>query len=72
MAEALNGTFKAELVHARGPWRTRSQTELAIIEWVDWYNSARLHSRIGDVPPAEHEAAWYLRNTTPAVTVGAN
>jgi transposase InsO family protein len=50
MAEALNGTFKAELIHAHGPWRSRGQTELAIIEWIDWYNSARLHSRIGDVP----------------------
>ena len=36
MAEALNGTFKAELVKLHGPWRTRRQLEIAIIEWIDW------------------------------------
>ena len=35
MAESLNGTFKAELVKLHGPWRTRSQLEIAIIEWID-------------------------------------
>ncbi len=72
MAEALNGTFKAELIHRHGPWRTRTRTELAIVEWIDWYNAARLHSALGDTPPLEHEAHWYLRNTTPADTVGTN
>ncbi|MCZ7527081.1 MAG: integrase core domain-containing protein [Acidimicrobiia bacterium] len=72
MAEALNGTFKAELIHRHGPWRTRTRTEFAIVEWIDWYNAARLHSALGDTPPIEHEADWYLRNTTPADTVGTN
>ena len=31
MAEALNGTFKSELVKLHGPWRTRAQLEIAII-----------------------------------------
>jgi putative transposase len=59
MAEALNGTFKAELVRLHGPWRTRADLEFAIIEWIQWYNAARLHSELGDVPPAEYEAGWY-------------
>ena len=50
MAEALNGTFKAELVHLHGPWRTRAKLEFAIIKWVHWYNTARLHGKIGDSP----------------------
>jgi putative transposase len=62
MAEALNGTFKAELVALHGPWRTRQELEIAVIEWIDWYNHRRLHSEIGDVPPAEHETAWYLQH----------
>jgi putative transposase len=66
MAEALNGTYKAELIRRRGPWRTRAQAEFATIEWIDWYNTARLHSEIGDIPPAEHEAQWH-RNNTPAI-----
>ena len=61
MAEALNGTFKAELVTLHGPWRTRRDLELAVVEWIDWYNHRRLHSEIGDVPPAEHETLWYLQ-----------
>jgi putative transposase len=61
MAEAFNGTFKAELVHLHGPWRTRRQLEIAIVEWIDWYNHRRLHSEIGDIPPAEHETAWYVQ-----------
>jgi len=70
MAEALNGTFKAELVKLHGPWRTRRQLEIAIIEWIDWYNGARLHGEIGDVPPADHEIDWYLQN--PASTSAEN
>jgi putative transposase len=64
MAEALNGTFKAELVKLHRPWRTRHQLEIAVIEWVDWYNASRLHGEIGDIPPAEYELDWYLHNPT--------
>jgi putative transposase len=69
MAEALNGTYKTELVKLHGPWRTRAALELATIEWIDWYNERRLHGEIGDIPPAEHEANWYRQNT-PALTAG--
>jgi putative transposase len=62
MAESLNGTFKAELIKLHRPWRTRDATEIAIIEWIDWYNTVRLHGEIGDIPPAEHEADWYRHN----------
>jgi transposase InsO family protein len=50
MAEALNGTFKAELVTLHGPWKTRRQLEIVIIEWIDWYNASRLHREIGSRP----------------------
>jgi putative transposase len=63
MAEALNGSFKAEFVYLHGPWRTRGQFERSAIDWIDWYNTRRLHSAIGDIPPVEHEADWYLHHT---------
>jgi transposase InsO family protein len=63
MAEALNGTYKAELIRQAGPWRSRAQAEFATIEWIDWYNTARLHGEIGHVPPVEHEALWHAQNT---------
>ena len=69
MAEALNGTFKAELVTLHGPWRTCQQLEIAIIEWIDWYNATRLHGEIGGIPPFEHEADWYRHNPS-ALTAG--
>jgi putative transposase len=70
MAEALNGTYKAELVKLHGPWRTRAALEKATIDWIYWYNDTRLHGEIGDIPPAEHEANWYNNQRTgqPALT----
>ncbi|MGW1998607.1 IS3 family transposase [Embleya sp. NPDC001921] len=55
MAEALNGTFKAELVEMQGPWRDFAQVERAVSEWVTWYNDERLHSALDYVPPVEYE-----------------
>jgi putative transposase len=54
MAESFVDTFKTELIADR-VWRTRSQLELAIVQWVAWFNTQRLHQSLGDVPPAESE-----------------
>jgi putative transposase len=54
MAESFVDSFKTELIADR-VWRTRSQLELAIVEYVGWYNDARLHESLGDIPPAEFE-----------------
>ena len=55
MAESFVDSFKTELIADRA-WRSRSELELAIVEWVGWYNHRRLHSSLGDVPPSEFEA----------------
>jgi putative transposase len=55
MAESFVDTFKTELIRDR-VWRTRSQLELAIVEWVAWFNNERMHESLGDLPPAEFEA----------------
>ena len=54
LAESFVDTFKTELIADR-VWRTRTQLELAIVEWVAWFNTDRLHESIGDIPPAEFE-----------------
>jgi transposase InsO family protein len=54
MAESFVDTFKTELIADR-VWRTRTQLELAIVEWVAWFNTDRLHESLGDIPPAEFE-----------------
>ena len=60
LAESFVDSFKTELIADR-PWRTRSQLELAIVEWVGWFNYQRLHSSLDDVPPAEFEALYDLQ-----------
>ena len=40
----------------RGPWRSFEAVEF---EWVDWFNNRRLLEPIGNLPPAEAEAAYY-------------
>jgi putative transposase len=57
MAESFVDTFKTELIADR-VWRTRTQLELAIVEWVAWFNTQRLHESLGDRPPAEVEALY--------------
>ena len=59
LAETINGLYKAEVIHRRGPWRTMQAVEFATLEWVDWFNNRRLLSSIGNVPPAEAEANYY-------------
>ena len=59
LAETINGLYKAELIHRRGPWRTREAVELATLEWVAWFNHVRLLEPIGYIPPAEAEANYY-------------
>jgi putative transposase len=54
LAESFVDSFKTELIADR-VWRTRSQLELAIVEYLGWFNNARLHESLGDIPPAEYE-----------------
>lgn len=68
LAEAINGLYKAELIHRRIPWKNRESVELATLEWVSRFNHKRLHSSIGYIPPAEAEAEanYYNPLGTPA------
>ena len=59
LAETINGLYKAEVIHRRGPWRSLEAVEFATLEWVDWFNNRRLLEPIGNIPPAEAEANYY-------------
>ncbi len=59
LAETINGLFKAEVIHRRGPWRSFDAVEYATLEWVDWFNNRRLLEPTGNIPPAEAEASFY-------------
>ena len=59
LAETINGLYKTELIHRRGPWKSRQSVELATLHWVHWFNNHRLLESIGYIPPAEAEANYY-------------
>jgi len=59
LAETINGLYKAEVIHRRGPWRSFEAVEFATLEWVDWFNNRRLLEPIGNIPPAEAEERYY-------------
>ena len=70
LMESAIGLYKTELIKPR-PWRSLAEVELATAEWVDWYNTQRLHSAIGHVPPEEYESIYYAQ-PQPRAVVGAN
>ena len=59
LAETINGLYKAEVMHRRGPWRSFEAVEFATLTWVDWFNNRRLLEPIGNIPPAEAEERYY-------------
>ena len=67
LAETINGLYKAEVIHRRGPWRTMEAVELATLGWVDWFNNRRLLEPIGNIPPAEAEQHYYAMLDQPAL-----
>ncbi|WP_110782067.1 IS3 family transposase [Mycolicibacterium parafortuitum] len=73
LAETVNGYYKAELIYGparSGPWKTVEDVELATLSWVYWHNTSRLHSYLGDIPPAEFEAAFYDAYRTDQPLIG--
>src|SRR4051812_50006950 len=67
LAETINGLYKAEVIHRRGPWRSFEAVEFATLEWVDWFNNRRLLESVGNIPPAEAEQRYYAMLEQPAM-----
>ena len=59
LAESVIGLVKAEVIRLRGPWRSLEDVEIAVLEWVWWFNHKRLLEPLGYLPPAEYEQAYY-------------
>jgi putative transposase len=64
LAESFVDSFKTELIADR-VWQTRSQLELAVVEYIGWFNHDRLHQALGDIPPAELEQTSLSRTPVP-------
>jgi putative transposase len=84
MAEAFNSLFKAECIRnpamrPNGGWKSVGDVEIAVAEYVDWFNHRRLHGEIGLIPPVEFEAthrasqpATDYRETPVLTEIGTN
>jgi putative transposase len=66
VAESFVDSFKTALIAERTS-NSRSQLELAVVEYVAWFNNERLHEALGDRPPREIEDLYAAtdRPTTP-------
>ena len=64
LAETINGLYKAEVIHRRGPWRSLEAVEYATLEWVDWFNNRRLLEPIGK--PRQNNAGGTSRSRRPS------
>ena len=67
LAETINGLYKAEIIHRRGPWRSFEAIEFATLEWVDWFKNRRILEPIGNIPPAEAEERYNAMLQQPAM-----
>ncbi|MDX2947877.1 MULTISPECIES: integrase core domain-containing protein [Streptomyces] len=45
------------LIKPRRLWHGLADVELGTAEWDDWFNTQRLHTSIGHIPPHEHETS---------------
>ncbi|MDO4239240.1 IS3 family transposase [Micrococcus sp.] len=66
LAKAFNSLFKAELIRNRGPFTSIEDLEIAVAEYIDWFNHRRVHGEIGLVPPVEFEDVYHHENPVPA------
>ena len=68
LMETINGLYKAECIRNRvfSPEVLESvvDVEIATSSWVHWYNTSRLHSSLGMVPPAEFEDTFWAEHAT--------
>jgi putative transposase len=56
LCESTIGLFKTEALNTgTRTWSDRRDVEWQVAGWVHWYNTARLHSSIGHLPPIEFE-----------------
>lgn len=66
LAEAVNGLYKAELIHARPAWPSVTEVEFQTMNGVTWWNNQRLHEALGYATPAEVETVSYQSHAAEA------
>lgn len=59
LAESQIGLYKTELIRREGPWRDVEHVEVETLNWVDWFNTERIHESIDDMTPRAVEQFHY-------------
>lgn len=58
VSESFFATFKKELIHTR-PWPDLKRLRVETVDWIEnYYNTARRHSTLGYLTPAEYELGY--------------
>jgi putative transposase len=66
LMESTIGLYKTELIdQTPRTWSGVAEVERETAGWIQWFNSTRLHSSIGHVPPIEYEQNYRVNTTTP-------
>ena len=72
LMESTIGLYKTELI-ARHPagrsWSGAGEVERETASWVHWFNTTRLHSSIGMLPPLDYEDRYRQALPAPATAV---
>ena len=76
-AESVMGLLNHEAIakgspFRTGPLKTKSDVEGIVLDWVTCYNSERLHSTLGNIPPEEYGQIYYPQNHGPSTGDAAN
>lgn len=59
LMESAIGLYKTELIDRHPAFTGRAALERETASWVHWYNTGRLHSAIGYLPPVEYEHLYH-------------
>ena len=59
LAESTLGLFKTHVIDFMGPWTSVGHIDWETLKRVNWYNTRRLHSKIGYITPQETEEKFY-------------
>nr|WP_280330808.1 IS3 family transposase [Nocardia wallacei] len=67
LMESAIGLYKTELIDRHPAFTGRAELERETASWVHWYNTQRLHSSIGYLPPVEYEHLYHQQSISAEV-----
>jgi transposase InsO family protein len=67
LAETINGLYKAEVIHWRGPWRCFDAIAFTTLTLADRFENRRHLKPIGCISPAEGQERYYATLKKPAM-----